>query len=66
MTRPRDIVMRLNAETVKIVQRREVQDALTLQGMEPLTGTPEEFAARIKSEMEKTAKVVRESGMRLN
>jgi len=63
---PRDIVTRLNAETVKIVQRRDVQDMLTLQGMEAMSGTPEEFAARIKSEMEKTAKVVRESGMRLN
>ena len=63
---PRDIVTRLNAETVKIVQRREVQEALTLQGMEALSGTPEDFAARIKIEMEKTAKVVRESGMRLN
>lgn len=63
---PRDIVTRLNAETVKIVQRRDFQDALTLQGMEPMSGTPEEFAARIKSEMEKTAKVVRESGMKLN
>lgn len=63
---PRDIVTRLNAETVKIVQRREVQEALTLQGMEALGGTPEDFTARIKSEMEKTAKVVRESGMRLN
>ena len=63
---PRDIVTRLNAETVKIVRRREVQDMLTLQGMEAMSGTPEDFAARIKSEMEKTAKVVRESGMRLN
>jgi len=63
---PRDIVTRLNAETVKIVQRREVQDALALQGMEAVSGTPEDFAARIKSEMNKTAKVVRESGMRLN
>jgi tripartite-type tricarboxylate transporter receptor subunit TctC len=63
---PRDIVMRLNAETVKIVQRRDVQDALTLQGMEPMSSTPEEFATRIKFEMEKTAKVVRESGMKLN
>ena len=63
---PRDIVTRLNTETVKIVARREVQDALTLQGMEALSGTPEDFATRIKSEMEKTAKVVRESGMRLN
>lgn len=64
--RPRDIVTRLNTETVKIVQRRDVQDMLTLQGMEAMTGTPEEFASRIKSETEKTAKVVRESGMRLN
>jgi len=63
---PRDIVTRLNAETVKIVQRRDVQDMLTLQGMEAMSGTPEDFAARIKSELEKTAKVVRESGMRLN
>jgi tripartite-type tricarboxylate transporter receptor subunit TctC len=63
---PRDIVTRLNAETVKIVQRREVQDMLALQGMEAMSGTPEAFAARIKSETDKTAKVVRESGMRLN
>jgi tripartite-type tricarboxylate transporter receptor subunit TctC len=63
---PRDIVTRLNGETVKIVQRRDVQDMLTLQGMEAMSGTPEDFAARIKSETEKTAKVVRDSGMRLN
>jgi tripartite-type tricarboxylate transporter receptor subunit TctC len=63
---PRDIVTRLNVETVRIVQRRDVQDMLALQGMEAMSGTPEEFAARIKSETEKTAKVVRESGMQLN
>ena len=63
---PRDIVTRLNAEIVKIVQRRDFQELLALQGMDAMSGTPEDFAARIKSEMEKTAKVVRESGMRLN
>jgi tripartite-type tricarboxylate transporter receptor subunit TctC len=63
---PRDIVTRLNSETVKILQRRDIQDALTLQGMEAIITTPEEFAARIKSDMEKTARVVRESGMKLN
>jgi tripartite-type tricarboxylate transporter receptor subunit TctC len=63
---PRDIVNRLNAETVKIAQRRDFQDLLALQGMEAMSGTPEDFAARIKSEIEKTAKVVRESGMKLN
>ena len=63
---PRDIVTRLNAETQKIVQRRDFQDMLALQGMEARSGTPEDFAARIKAATEKTAKVVRESGMRLN
>ena len=63
---PRDVVARLNAEMVKIVQRREFQELLTLQGMDAMSGTPEDFAARIKFEMEKTAKVVRESGMQLN
>jgi tripartite-type tricarboxylate transporter receptor subunit TctC len=63
---PRDIVNRLNAETVKTAQRRDFQDLLALQGMEAMSGAPEDFAARIKSEIEKTAKVVRESGMKLN
>jgi tripartite-type tricarboxylate transporter receptor subunit TctC len=63
---PRDIVARLYTEMVKIVQRREFQELLTLQGMDAMSGTPEDFAVRVKSEMEKTAKVVRESGMRLN
>jgi tripartite-type tricarboxylate transporter receptor subunit TctC len=63
---PRDIIARLNAETVKIVQRRDFQDLLTLQGMDAKSGTPEDFSARIKSELEKTVKVVRDSGMKLN
>ena len=63
---PRDVVARLNAETVKIVQRREFQELLTQQGMDAMSGTPEDFAARIRFDMEKTAKVVRESGMTLN
>jgi len=62
----RDIVARLNTETVKIVQRREFQELLTLQGMEAMSGTPEDFAARIRSEIDKTVKVVRDSGMKLN
>jgi tripartite-type tricarboxylate transporter receptor subunit TctC len=63
---PREVVARLNTETVKIVQRRDFQELLGTQGMEAMSGTPEDFAVRIKSEMEKTAKVVRESGMTLN
>lgn len=58
--------MRLNTETVKIVQRRDVQDWLSQQGAEPASGSPEDFAARIKSDMERFAKAIRDSGMRLN
>lgn len=63
---PREIVAKLNAETVKIVQRRDFQDLLALQGMEATSGTPDAFAARIKFEIDKTSQVVRESGMTLN
>ncbi|OGA48939.1 MAG: hypothetical protein A3G24_09190 [Betaproteobacteria bacterium RIFCSPLOWO2_12_FULL_62_13] len=63
---PRDIVTRLNGEVVKIVQRREVQNTLLQQGMEPVGSTPEQFAARIRSDMDKLAKVIRDSGLRLN
>ena len=63
---PRDVVARLNAETVKIVQRREFQEALAMQGMDATSGTPEDFAARIRIEMEKTARVVCESRMTLD
>ncbi len=63
---PRDIVAKLNTEAVRVVQRRDFQDLLALQGMEATSGTPEEFAARIKTEFEKTTQVVRESGMTLN
>lgn len=63
---PRDLVMRLNSETLRIVQRREVQDWLAQQGMETSGSSPEDFAARIKGDMDKLAKVIRDSGIRLN
>ncbi len=63
---PRDIVVRLNSETVRLVQRRDVQVWLAQQGAEPASDTPEDFAARIKSEVEKIAKIIREAGVRFN
>jgi tripartite-type tricarboxylate transporter receptor subunit TctC len=63
---PRDLVTRLNSETVKIVQRRDVRDWLAQQGMDAEAGTPEQFAAKIKIEMDKLTKVVRDAGIRLN
>jgi tripartite-type tricarboxylate transporter receptor subunit TctC len=63
---PRDIVSRLNGEVLKALQRREVQDWLAAQGMDPLGGSAEDFAARIRTDIEAMAKVIRDAGMRLN
>ena len=63
---PRDIVMRLNGETLNALQRREVQDWFATQGMDPLGGSPEEFTARIRTDIETMAKVIRDAGVRLN
>ncbi len=63
---PKEIVTKLNAEVVKILNMPDVKERLSSQGSEP-TGitTPEQFGAFIKSEIAKWAKVVKSSGMRV-
>jgi tripartite-type tricarboxylate transporter receptor subunit TctC len=61
---PRDIVNRLNEEAVRALRAAEVAEKLSAQGAEPAPGTPEEFAAFIRGEIEKWAKVVRAAGMK--
>jgi tripartite-type tricarboxylate transporter receptor subunit TctC len=56
------IVARLNREIVAILHLPDIVERLSSQGAEPVGSTPEEFAAYIKSETVKWAKVVRESG----
>ena len=59
---PAAVVVRLNREIVAILHMPEVVGRLSGQGAEALGSTPEEFAAYIKSETLKWAKVVRDSG----
>ena len=63
---PRDIVARLNTETVKIVQRRDVQEWLLQQGGEAAPGSAEEFAGRIKAQVEQVEKVVRSANLKFD
>ena len=56
------IVALLNREIVAILHLPEVVERLSAQGAEPVGSTPEEFAAYIRSETVKWAKVVRDSG----
>jgi tripartite-type tricarboxylate transporter receptor subunit TctC len=59
---PRDIVMKLNAEIVKILARPDVKERLASVGAQPVGDTPEQFAAHIKAEIARWAPVVKASG----
>ncbi len=59
---PPDIVARLNREVVRILHTPEMRERLATQGAEPVGNQPEEFAAFIKTEIPKYAKVVKASG----
>ncbi len=59
---PAAIVARLNREIVAILHLPDVVERFSSQGAEALGSTPEEFAAYIRSETLKWAKVVRDSG----
>ena len=59
----RPIVQRLNTEIVDIMRASEMRERLINQGAEPVTNTPEQFTAYIKSEIAKWAKIVRDTGI---
>jgi tripartite-type tricarboxylate transporter receptor subunit TctC len=56
---PKDIIGLLNREVVKIVTAPDMKARLEELGYDPVASTPEEFAVRIKVEIETWAKVIR-------
>ena len=62
---PRAIVDRLSGEIVKILTTQEVKERLNAQGFEVRTSTPAQFAAYLKSEIVKWAKIVKDSGAKV-
>lgn len=63
---PREIVNKLNSTIVKVLQLPDVKERLNGQGFEIRTSTPEQFAAYIKSETVKWAKIVKDSGAKVD
>jgi tripartite-type tricarboxylate transporter receptor subunit TctC len=56
---PREMVSLLNAEMATILAQSEVRDNLQKQGLNPVTGTPEELARLVEADLERWTRVVR-------
>ncbi len=61
---PRAIVDRLNGEITAAVKNPALRERLIAADYEPAVGTPEQFSAFMKSEIEKWARAVKLSGAR--
>jgi len=62
---PKEIIDLLQREIAKAVAQPDVKEHLLKLGFEPVANKPEEFGARIKSEIAKWGKVVHEAHLRI-
>jgi len=61
---PKDALMKLNAAAVKALRTPDVMERLSSQGAEPVGSSPDEWAAFIRSEIDKWGKVVKAARMK--
>jgi tripartite-type tricarboxylate transporter receptor subunit TctC len=61
---PREIVARLHGEVVRTVQAADIRDRFAGDGADSVGSTPEEFAAFLRAETAKWAKVVKDAGIK--
>ena len=63
---PKEIVAKWNAEVARILNTQEMKEFFAQQGAEPAPDSPEEFAALIRREIPKYAKIVKDSGAKVD
>ena len=63
---PGPIVTRLHDELVKILNLPDVRERIVADGSEPVGNTPEEFRRFMRADLDKWAKLVKESGAKLD
>jgi tripartite-type tricarboxylate transporter receptor subunit TctC len=63
---PADVIRRLSVETAKALQSADIRERFAVQGVDPVSSTPEQFAAMIKAELEKWRGVIGASGTKLD
>jgi tripartite-type tricarboxylate transporter receptor subunit TctC len=63
---PQPVIDKLHRETARALQASDVRQRLGDVGMEVVGNTPAEFAAVIKSELQRWAKLVKDAGIKLS
>ena len=63
---PAPLVSRLHDELVKILNQSDVKSRIESDGSEPVGSSPEEFRRFMRADMDKWAKLVKESGAKLD
>ncbi|HTD90072.1 MAG TPA: tripartite tricarboxylate transporter substrate-binding protein, partial [Burkholderiales bacterium] len=63
---PAATINRLHTEISRIVQLQDIKERWAVLGAEPLHNTPEQFAVFLKADVGKWAKVVRDSGVKID
>ena len=61
---PKDIIKRLNEETVKILNLKEVKELMAATGTIARGSTPEELGEYMRAETEKWAKIIKAAGIK--
>jgi len=61
---PRDVIMKINADVIKIVNSPELKERLKADGSDPVGNSPEQYAAFLRNEIAKWAKVIKFAGVK--
>ena len=62
---PRDIVIKLNQEIARRISTPDVRERVAGEGAEIVAGSPDQFGAFYRAEIEKWGKIIRAAGIRL-
>ncbi len=62
---PRATIAKLHAELDRLLKLPELRERMQTLGLEPAGGTPEAFAAFVKADIARWARVIKESGVRV-
>jgi tripartite-type tricarboxylate transporter receptor subunit TctC len=62
---PRDLVMKINSDVAAIVKRPDFQKRLADDALDPVLGTPEDFAAQVKTDLESWGRLIKAGNIKV-